>query len=156
MKEGDKMRLLSREYCKILTELKADSQVQGMREYKQHGKVSTLEHCESVARLSYRINKYLALNSDLKVLAEGAMLHDFYLYDWHHEDGGRHKWHGFTHAKTASLNAQRHFRVNHRVSQVIECHMWPLNLRSVPKSREAWIVCFVDKCISLYETLFRR
>ena len=105
MKEGDKMRLLSREYCKILTELKADSQVQGMREYKQHGKVSTLAHCESVARLSYRINKYLALNSDLKVLAEGAMLHDFYLYDWHHEDGGRHKWHGFTHAKTASLNA---------------------------------------------------
>ncbi len=43
-----------------------------------------------------------------------------------------------------------------RVAKVIESHMWPLNLRSVPASREAWVVCIADKCASLYETLARR
>jgi hypothetical protein len=67
------------EIDKILTEIQADAKVQQMKQFIQHGNVSTYEHCESVARLSYSIDRRLSLHSDLKVLLTGAMLHDFYL-----------------------------------------------------------------------------
>lgn len=149
-------RDFSKEFYDILSELEADSKVHEMKKYIQHGKVSTFEHCENVAKLSYKLNKYLSLHSDLKVLITGAMLHDFYLYDWHREDDGSHRLHGFHHAKTASVNAEKHFHTDPKVNKVIESHMWPLNIGKLPKSREAWIVCIADKCISAYETLFRR
>ena len=71
----------NREIDEILTEIQADENVQKMKQYIQHGNVSTYEHCESVVKLSYSIDKRLSLHSDLKVLLTGAMLHDFYLYD---------------------------------------------------------------------------
>ena len=44
---------------RILSELRSDERVQEMRKYIQHGRVSTYEHCESVARLSYKIDRML-------------------------------------------------------------------------------------------------
>ena len=140
----------------ILSGVKSNGKVQEMKRYIQHGSVSTYEHCDSVANLSYRIDKRLSLHSDLNVLLVGAMLHDFYLYDWHSHDGGVHRLHGFRHAQSACLNARKYFNIDDRTSRVIACHMWPLNLGSLPRSREEWIVCIADKCVSLHETLFRR
>ena len=140
----------------ILSELQSDKIVQEMKQYIQHGSVSTYEHCENVAKLSYQFNKRLGLHADLRVLLVGAMLHDFYLYDWHSDDGGNHRLHGFTHAEAACENAKKHFGIDDETSHVIYSHMWPLNLRRVPLSKEAWIVCIADKCVSLYETLHRR
>ena len=37
---------------KILQDLESDEHVQQMKNYTQHGKVSTYEHCERVAKLS--------------------------------------------------------------------------------------------------------
>ena len=71
---------------KILQDLESDEHVQQMKNYTQHGKVSTYEHCERVAKLSYKLNKKLHLHAKVPTLIKGAMLHDFYLYDWHHED----------------------------------------------------------------------
>lgn len=144
------------EMNRILSGLQTDERVQEMRKFIQHGKVSTYEHCESVARLSYKIDRLLSLHSDLRVLLVGAMLHDFYLYDWHNDDGGAHRLHGFTHAKAACANARAHFAIDDRTGHVISSHMWPLNLKKLPMTREAWIVCVADKCVSAYETLFRR
>ena len=143
------------EIKEILSKYEGDNKVQEMKDFIQHGRVSTYEHCSSVAKLSYEIDKRLSLHSDLNVLLVGAMLHDFYLYDWHKDDG-THPLHGFTHAKDACKNAKVYFNVDDRTGRVIANHMWPLNLLSVPKSREEWIVCVADKCVSLYETLFRR
>ena len=140
----------------ILSDIQSASVVNNMKSYIQHGSVTTCEHCENVALLSYDINRLLCLNADLQVLLTGAMLHDFYLYDWHNEDGGEHHFHGFTHAKTACDNAKRYFAIDEATSHVIYSHMWPLNPGRIPMSREAWIVCIADKCVSLYETLFRR
>ena len=139
----------------ILSEIKTNEKVQEMKKYMQHGKVSTYEHCDNVAKFSYEIDKRFSLHSDLNVLLVGAMLHDFYLYDWHKDDGSN-GLHGFTHAKIASSNAKKYFNIDDRTSRVISCHMWPLNIKSIPRSREEWIVCIADKCVSLHETLFRR
>ena len=139
-----------------LAGIQADDHVREMKKYIQHGGVSTFEHCENVAKLSYKINKKLRLRSDLYTLLTGAMLHDFYLYDWHDSGDGTHKLHGFTHAKRAYLNAKKYLDIDEKIGHVIYCHMWPLNPARIPLSKEAWIVCIADKCISLYETFFRR
>lgn len=141
---------------KIISKLQLNSHVQTMKKYTQHGKVSTYEHCVAVAELSYEIDKTLSLNSNLNVLLTGAMLHDFYLYDWHMYDNGEHQLHGFSHAATACRNARKYFGVNKKTGHVISSHMWPLNITSFPRSREAWIVCIADKFVSLRETLFMR
>ena len=140
----------------ILSEIKSNSKVQEMKKYTQHGTVSTYEHCCNVAKLSYVIDRLFSLHSDLNVLLVGAMLHDFYLYDWHCHDRTYQLPHGFTHAKEACINARKYFNIDARTSRVIACHMWPLTIGSCPKSREEWIVCVADKCVSLHETLFRR
>ena len=103
----------------ILTQIQADANVLKMKEFVQHGNVSTYEHCESVVKQSYLIDKRLALHSDLKVLLTGAMLHDFYLYDWHEDGDGSHKLHGFTHAKRACDNAWKCFSIEDETSHVI-------------------------------------
>ena len=141
---------------KILHNIKRDSHVQEMKNYIQHGSVSTYEHCQKVAALSYKINKHLHLKADKDTLMKGAMLHDFYLYDWHHKDDGAHDWHGYIHADIASKNAEKFLKADRKVRDIIESHMWPLNITRVPKSREAWIVCIADKCVSVKETLRNR
>ena len=105
---------------------------------------------------SGRINRRLHLNADEDTLLTGAMLHDFYLYDWHNKDGGSHNLHGYIHADRALENARRYFHVDEKTAHVIRCHMWPLNITRLPRSREAWIVCIADKCVSVKETLFER
>ena len=38
-------------------------------------------------------------------------------------------------------------------TKIIETHMWPLTITKVPRSKEAFLVCFVDKIMALAETL---
>ena len=137
-----------RELDAILSKIKSSENVQKMHNYIQHGSVSTFEHCENVAKLSYLIDKYFLLHSDMKVLLTGAMLHDFYLYDWHEDGDGSHRLHGFTHAKRACDNAKECFSIDEKTSHVIYSHMWPLNTERIHRSREAWIVCLADKYVS--------
>ena len=135
----------NREIDEILTEIQADENVQKMKQYIQHGNVSTYEHCESVAKLSYSIDKRLSLHSDLKVLLTGAMLHDFYLYDWHEDGDGSHRLHGFTHAKRACDNAKDCFAIDDETSHVLYYHIWPLYPKRITPSRDTWIICLHAK-----------
>ena len=121
----------------------------------QHGKISVYAHCFSVAVMSIRIANFLDIEVDRKALIRGALLHDYFLYDWHDTDNYAHRWHGFTHPSTALRNAQEDFDLTTRECDIIEHHMFPL-VPFPPKCREAWIVCLADKICALKETLFCR
>ncbi len=147
---------IPKEAMAILNPLTKDPAVLKMHSFIQHGRVTTYDHCLQVAGLSYRINCFLRAGCDEQSLVRGAMLHDFYLYDWHKKDNGTHDWHGFIHAKRALDNAEKHFTLTEKEKQIIYCHMWPLNLTRIPPCKEAWIVCFADKLVSIKETMFNR
>lgn len=137
--------------CK-LAEYLQDSAVCSMDEYVQHGTTSTLQHCLSVVHISCAMAEKLHIRVNYENLIVGALLHDFYLYDWHtHQDEG--VLHGFAHPHIACRNAAMRFHVNAEVQHIITTHMWPLTLRFVPRSREAVLVCMANKYCSTLETV---
>lgn len=140
----------------ILSDIQSHELVQEMKQYIQHGRVTTYEHCERVAHLSYRINERFHLRANDRELLTAAMLHDFYLYDWHNYDDNAHPWHGYHHADKAVENARLHFHISPRIEKAIWSHMWPLNITRVPRTKEAWILCLADKIVSVKETLTER
>lgn len=130
-------------------------QIGQMRRYIQHGCVTTYEHCLRVAKMAFWLNRRLNLRADELSLVRGAMLHDFYLYDWHDCDRVT-RWHGLTHPAAALKNADALFELNDTERDIILNHMWPLTLRHCPRSREAAIVCLADKLCSGEETVLER
>ena len=122
-----------------------------MKEFIQHGDVSTYDHALAVAYKCYRM-AYRRKNVDLGLLVVCAFLHDLYLYDWHDPDPS-HRWHGFHHADRAAENAERIFSIGDKGREAILSHMWPLNITRIPKSREGWLLTLADKRVSTAETL---
>lgn len=134
-------------------EMLQQEKLQDMKKYIQHGNTNTYTHCMAVSYYSYLILRRLPLKLDAKSVIRGAMLHDFYLYDWHLPRKSP-KLHGFAHPALALKNSRKYFRLNRIEENIIEKHMWPLTLTRFPTSREAFLVCMVDKLCSLTETLY--
>lgn len=118
--------------------------------YMQHGCTSVFRHSVSVAHYSLYLAWKMHIPVDEKALIRGALLHDYFLYDWHEKDDS-HKWHGFHHARKALED----FKLNEIERDIIACHMFPLNIRP-PKYRESWLVCYADKVCSGLETVKRK
>ena len=121
--------------------------VQSMDQYIQHGNITCLDHCKNVSLKSFKICKLL--NLDYKSAARGALLHDFFLYDWH-IPGSHVGLHGFRHSKISLENAEKHFDINNKEKDIISSHIWPLTLRP-PKYKESFVVTLVDKFCSSKE-----
>lgn len=120
----------------------------------QHGSITVEEHSIKVARLSLKIADKLKLKVDRKALVRGALLHDYFLYDWHDNEKW-HRLHGFKHPFFAARNAKRDYDVTEKEEKIIKSHMFPL-LPIPPSSKEGWIVCIADKISATKETLFMR
>lgn len=127
--------------------------VASMNNYIQHRNVSTLQHCINVAIISIIIVKYFSLKVNENELIEGAILHDFYLYDWHDGRIRDEGLHGFSHPKVAVKNAKKYLDINKNVENIIESHMFPLTITKIPKSKEAFIVSIADKICAIKENL---
>lgn len=124
-----------------------------MRACTQHGRVTTWDHCVRVAHASIAAAQALHLRVHEEELVRAALLHDYFLYDWH-EPG--HTAHATQHPVFALRNAREDFDLSPLEENVIASHMWPLPPGRVPRSREAVLVCLADKWCSLAETLFMR
>ena len=105
--------------------------MQSSRNFYQHGSISVYEHSVSVACVSLALSRALLIDSNERSLVRGALLHDYFLYDWHVPDKS-HKFHGLE-------------------KDMIIRHMFPLNI-TPPKYRESVILCIADKICAAFET----
>lgn len=137
-------------FLDIIMEFINMPEIREMENYIQHGQVSTYEHCLSVAYISFYISRKLHLKVNYENLVRGALLHDFFLYDWHIKDKDR-KLHGFHHPGVAYRNASRLFELTEIERDIIMKHMWPLTIVP-PKYKEAYVICLADKICSISET----
>ena len=128
--------------------------MQKEKKFLQHGKVSVYSHSVRVAVLSLFLAELLRVKVNKEAMMRGALLHDYFLYDWHEKDDS-HRWHGFSHARVALKNAKKDFQLGEIEQDVIQKHMFPLNLKP-PKYKESVLVCLADKLSALEETIRRR
>lgn len=115
----------------------------------QHGTTSVRRHSLGVCALSLRLAKACGVRVNERALVRGALLHDYFLYDWHKgsPDGWRHS---YRHPRRALANAERDFSLSDIERDVIACHMFPLG--PMPSTCEGCLVCVADKICSLQET----
>lgn len=138
----------------LYLELANHSSLEDMDDFVQHGNTSTLLHSVAVAHFSYLFAKVFRIRINARSLILGALLHDYYLYDWHVYDKS-HTFHGFRHPFTSLRNARAAISLTKLEEDIIVRHMFPL-IPIPPVYRESMIVCMVDKLCSLYETFSRQ
>lgn len=119
----------------------------------QHGSVTTFSHSIRVACLAVWMadRSHLWYRVDLHSLIRAALLHDYFLYDWHDWDDGRHCLHGFTHGHAALRNALKDFTLNDIERDSIAKHMFPMT-PVPPRYLEGYLVTLADKCAATMET----
>ena len=125
------------------------------KEFLQHGNCTVYRHSVAVARTSLDLADRMHLRVDAESLVRGALLHDYFLYDWHTGYPGPPCTHGFTHPFIALKNALADFTLNRREKDIIARHMFPL-VPIPPMTREGWLVCLADKICALRETVLGR
>lgn len=165
LKEGHQRRMEKyrkqyeqrRKFYRLLKENASDilhsENFQKTRHHIQHGTMPVYRHCLDVAKQSIQINKALGLGCSERDLIRGALLHDYFLYDWHDKNRENYqKLHGFYHPGIALKNARKEYHLTRREEDIIKKHMWPLTVVP-PLCREAWVVTAADKYCSLLETL---
>ena len=147
------MSRYKKEIVKHLSALMQEGPIEENKNYIQHGDVTVFDHCIAVAEYSCRMAEFLHLSVNRKAMIRGALLHDYFLYDWHFKDlKNPHKLHGFYHPSRALHNAQKEYTLTKRQEDIIKKHMWPLTVVP-PMCREAWIVTAADKYCSFMETV---
>ena len=143
------MKIIDYRFTQVAEEIINHKEYERTKFIKHHDE-SVYEHSLKVAYYSYLIT--YKSNLDWKSCIRGALLHDFYLYKFKKRlhigiisDSIKHS---INHPKIAYQNAIKHFELNFKEENIIKGHMFPFGL---PKSREAWIVSFVDKYIAIFE-----
>ena len=136
-------------YKSEVAEILDTPEMQQSKNHVQHGKVSVFSHSVAVADYSCRLARKMRIKVDERSLIRGALLHDFFQYDWHDEWD---RFHGFKHPKIALDNADCRFELNDKERNIIRSHMWPLTFTKFHNCKEAWLVGTIDKYCSLLET----
>lgn len=143
------------DYHYYVRDLLASDVVLQMKDFTHHGETTCFQHCLNVSYYDYKICRFFSLNE--RAGARAGLLHDLFLYDWHTYSRSKgEKLHGFTHAKTALRNVRENFYVSDLESDMIEKHMFPLNITAIPKYRETLVIVMVDKYCCLLETVIPR
>ncbi len=140
-------------FREICSEVCSGEKYLSMKNYIAHSDVSVYEHSVKVAEKCYSYAVRRGIKCDMRSLCRGALLHDYFLYDWHKNK--KFTFHGFKHAKIALLNAEKDYVLNEKEKNMIKSHMFPLTLFSFPRCKEAWILTFFDKKCALAE-IFRK
>lgn len=141
---------MEQQIVRMIQKLEREGRFGQERDFCQHGGTTVYAHSVRVACASYSLARKLHLKLDYSALIRGALLHDYFLYDWHVKDPS-HRLHGFSHPGTALRNARRDYNLTEREANIIKRHMFPL-VPIPPKTKEGWVVCLTDKTCALQET----
>ena len=137
------------EFKSIIKDITSNPNIIALKERIQHANNSRFYHCLCVSYYTYYICKKLGL--DYVSAARGAMLHDFYYYDWRDKHvEGQKKFHAFRHPRIALNTALDIFELNNIEQDIIIKHMWPLTIK-FPSYKESYIVTLVDKYCATHE-----
>ena len=152
-KRYEKRRQLYRLLREHASDILKSENFRSTKNYIQHGTMPVHRHCIDVAEKSIAISKFLRIPCNEREMVRGALLHDYFLYDWHDKSRENYqRLHGFYHPGIALRNASMEYELTLREKDIIKKHMWPLTVVP-PLCREAWIVTTADKYYSLLETL---
>ena len=141
-------------FYSLISDIIESDDFRKMQAYKHHLHGTTYAHSIKVAYLCYRHYQKHESKVNLNELIRGALLHDYYLYDWRDKSEANcinGFVHGFTHPKRALENALKAYPdLTETEQDMIERHMFPLTLFP-PKTRCGWLVCFYDKVAAVGE-----
>lgn len=148
----ERQRQLNRQIREAGSDILRSENFNRTRAFIQHGNMTVSDHSRNVAKYSLAISEKLHISCNRRELIRGALLHDYFLYDWHKKEIEK-PWrlHGFYHPGIALRNASKEYNLTPRERDIIKKHMWPLTVIP-PLCREAWIVTTADKWCSLMET----
>lgn len=144
-------------YLAIVYSLSSDilnsDKVLKLKNVMHHKNTTTYQHSINVAyfAVKYAIEHNCLIH--MRHLVRVALLHDYYLYDWH-KKGKTERWHkphGYRHPKIAADNARRDFNITDEEYAAIKTHMWPLMFFRPPKTEIGWIITWADKKATFYE-----
>jgi len=100
------------DYLEAVRDILANDKVKSMASIPHHD-ASILQHSLTVSQAAFFVAERYGL--DARSVARGALLHDFFLYDWRK---ARVKHHATGHAKTALKNARACFSLNEIEAQL--------------------------------------
>ena len=141
------------DYSQRLDSFTNNEHIGQLNNYRHHLVYTTLQHSVHVARTSHALSKALHIPVDETAMLRGALLHDYYLYE-RAEQGLGVSSHYAQHPSVALKNAERDFVLSPIEKNIILSHMWPVNFRERPRSREAWLVSIADKLCSVWESTY--
>lgn len=124
-------------------------------DFKQHHSSNTFLHSVYVTLRALEFARDHFIKVDVEALVKMCLLHDYFLYDWHVKPHPKH--HATGHPLRAAENAAKDFGIDDEfILKGIKSHMWPVAIRRIPTSREAWILSIADKCVTLNEVFGRK
>ena len=136
------------EFQEIIKDILENEEFQKTKNFYVHGKTTIFAHAYTVSYYCYLYCKKRNLN--YKSATRGALLHDFYLYDWRVPDS-HIRPHAFTHPKAAYINAKQQFELDWTQKDMILTHMFPVTLFTIPLCHESWILTLIDKSCAFAE-----
>lgn len=138
-----------KEFYEIANPVIHNPAYQKLKGIKHHDK-DIYTHNLNVAWISFLLAKRLGLR--IEEVVKGALLHDFFFYDWRtYRDRDYLLPHGFSHPTISYKNAVKVYgKLTPREKDIIIKHMWPLTVIP-PRFRESFLVTMVDKAVASRE-----
>ena len=88
-------------FYSVVNEVNKNSRLIQSKAFCQHGSTSVYAHSLKVAYASYQVAVGWGLPVSYYELIRGALLHDYFLYDWHNREHEHKRPHGFYHPRAA-------------------------------------------------------
>lgn len=140
--------IMGKGYKAIVHDLLSLECVRNMVNYNHHRNINTLMHGINVSYATYKI--CLKLRIEPNEIVKAALLHDFFLYDWHREKNLLK--HAFDHPRIAVRNIEKNnLSFSKEQKEMILSHMFPFG--PCPHSMGGWILTFADKYCTCMEII---